>query len=49
MEAQEALDFIKAQDPEGGERLIVCSTRNRAADRNVYGERFTDRQFEPGF
>jgi cyanate lyase len=46
MEAQETLDFIKAQDPEGGERLKrLLDKKSSLADGNVYGECFTERQF----
>ncbi len=47
VETQEALDFIKAQDPESGERLKrLLERRSFLLDRNVYGERFTERQFD---
>jgi hypothetical protein len=47
LETQEALDFIKAQDPEGGERLKrLLERRSFLLDRNIYGERFTGRQFD---
>ena len=46
METQEKLDYIKAQDPEGSERLKRLLERKPfLLDRNVYGERFTERQF----
>ena len=46
MEAQETLEFIKAQDPEGGERLKrLLDKKSALADGNVYGECFTERQF----
>ncbi len=46
METQETLDFIKAQDPEGGERLKrLLERKSFLLDRNIYGERFTERQF----
>ncbi|MGD0230701.1 MAG: ArsR family transcriptional regulator [Syntrophorhabdales bacterium] len=46
MNTQEALDYIKAQDPDGGERLKrLLDRRSLLLDRNVYGERFTERQF----
>lgn len=46
METQEALDFIKAQDQEGAERLRrLLEKKSALADGNVYGERFTERQF----
>ena len=42
-----ALDYIKAQDPEGGERLKrLLERRSLLLDRNIYGERFTERQFD---
>ena len=47
VETKSALDFIKAQDPEGGERLKrLLERRSFLLDRNVYGERFTERQFD---
>lgn len=47
METQEKLDYIKAQDPEGSERLKrLLERRSFLLDRNIYGERFTERQFE---
>jgi DNA-binding MarR family transcriptional regulator len=47
METQEKLDYIKAQDPEGSERLKrLLERKSFLLDRNVYGERFTERQFE---
>jgi len=47
METQEALDFIKAQDPDGNERLKrLLDRKSLLLDRNIYGERFTERQFE---
>ena len=40
------LDYIKAQDPEGSERLKrLIDKKSFLLDRNVYGERFTERQF----
>jgi len=47
MERQEALDYIKAQDPEGSERLKrLLERKSLLTDRNIYGERFTERQFD---
>ena len=39
--------FIKSIDPEGGERLKrLLERKSLLLDRNVYGERFTERQFD---
>jgi hypothetical protein len=47
METQDALDFIKAQDPDGGERLKrLLDRKSLLLDGNIYGERFTERQFD---
>ena len=50
MERQEALDYIKAQDPESGERLKrLIERKSLLLDKNIYGERFTERQFDMVF
>ncbi|OPY74783.1 MAG: hypothetical protein A4E64_02136 [Syntrophorhabdus sp. PtaU1.Bin058] len=42
----EKLDFIRTHDPEGAERLKrLLDRKDRLSAGNVYGERFTDRQF----
>jgi DNA-binding MarR family transcriptional regulator len=47
MERQEALDYIKDQDPESGERLKrLIERKSLLLDKNIYGERFTERQFD---
>ncbi len=46
METEEKLDYIKTVDPEGSERLRrLLDRKSSLMDRNVYGERFTERQF----
>ena len=46
METEEKLQYIKSVDPEGSERLRrLLDRKSFLMDRNVYGERFTDRQF----
>jgi hypothetical protein len=46
MEMEEKLQFIQTVDPEGGERLRrLLDRKDFLLDRNVYGERFTERQF----
>jgi len=46
MENEEKLQFIKSIDPEGGERLKrLIERKSFLLDKNVYGERFTERQF----
>jgi DNA-binding MarR family transcriptional regulator len=46
MEVEEKLQYIKSVDPEGSERLRrLLDRRSFLLDRNVYGERFTERQF----
>ena len=46
METEEKLEYIESVDPEGGERLRrLLDRKSFLMDRNVYGERFTDRQF----
>ncbi|HEY3277801.1 MAG TPA: hypothetical protein VGJ94_14380 [Syntrophorhabdaceae bacterium] len=43
---QEKLDFIKKYDPEGADKLTRLLERKTALkEGNVYGEKFTDRQF----
>ena len=50
MERQEALEYIKAQDPESGERLKrLIERKSLLLDKNIYGERFTERQFDMVF
>jgi DNA-binding MarR family transcriptional regulator len=47
METEEKLQYIKSVDPEGGERLRrLLDRKSFLLDRNVYGERFTERQFD---
>lgn len=46
MGIDEKLEFIKSIDPEGGDRLLrLMERKSLLLDRNVYGERFTGRQF----
>jgi hypothetical protein len=46
VETEEKLRYIKSVDPEGGERLKrLLDKKSFLLDRNVYGERFTERQF----
>jgi DNA-binding MarR family transcriptional regulator len=46
MGTEEKLQFIKSIDPEGGDRLLrLLERKSLLLDRNVYGERFTERQF----
>lgn len=46
METEEKLQYIESVDPEGSERLKrLLDRRSFLLDRNVYGERFTERQF----
>jgi hypothetical protein len=46
METLEKFDYIKAHDPDSMERLKrLLDRKGFLADGNVYGERFTDRQF----
>jgi DNA-binding transcriptional ArsR family regulator len=46
MENEEKLQFIKSIDPEGEERLRrLIERKSFLLDKNVYGERFTERQF----
>ena len=46
MEIEGKLEFIKAHDPEATERLKrLLDRKSLLLDRNVYGERFTERQF----
>ncbi len=46
MEMEEKLQYIKSVDPEGSDRLRrLLDRRSFLLDRNVYGERFTERQF----
>ena len=46
MGTEEKLQFIKSIDPEGGDRLSrLLERKSLLLDKNVYGERFTDRQF----
>jgi DNA-binding MarR family transcriptional regulator len=47
MRTEEKLQFIKSIDPEGGDRLLrLLERKSLLLDKNVYGERFTERQFE---
>ena len=44
---EEKLQYIRSVDPEGGERLRrLLDRKSFLLDRNVYGERFTERQFD---
>jgi hypothetical protein len=46
LELQEKLDFIRSHDPDGAERLKrLLDKKTYLTDRNVYGECFTERQF----
>ena len=46
MGTEEKLQFIKSIDPEGGDRLRrLLERKSLLLDKNVYGERFTERQF----
>ncbi len=46
MEREEKLEYIRSVDPEGGERLRrLLDRKSFLMDRNIYGERFTERQF----
>ncbi len=46
MELEEQLAFIKAYDPEGMEKLKrLLDRKSYLMDRKVYGETFTERQF----
>lgn len=47
MGTEEKLEFIKSIDPEGGDRLMrLIERKSMLLDKNVYGERFTQRQFD---
>lgn len=47
MGTEEKLEFIKSVDPDGGDRLLrLIERKSMLLDRNVYGERFTERQFD---
>ncbi len=47
MELDERLEFIKAHDPEGMEKLKrLLDRKPYLMDKNVYGETFTERQFD---
>ncbi len=46
MEREERLEFIKAYDPDGMEKLKrLLDRKPYLMDKNVYGETFTERQF----
>jgi DNA-binding MarR family transcriptional regulator len=46
METDEKLQFIKTHDPDGAARLErLIGKKDALKEGNVYGERFTDRQF----
>ena len=46
MELEERLEFIKAYDPEGMDKLKrLLDRKSYLMDKNVYGETFTERQF----
>lgn len=47
MEAHEKLQFIKMYDPDGAARLErLLGKKDNLKEGNVYGERFTERQFQ---
>ncbi len=47
MELEERLEFIKRYDPEGMEKLKrLLDRRPYLLDKNIYGETFTERQFD---
>jgi DNA-binding MarR family transcriptional regulator len=47
MELEERLEFIKAHDPEGMDKLKrLLDRKSYLMDKNVYGETFTERQFD---
>jgi DNA-binding MarR family transcriptional regulator len=46
MQLDETLEFIKAYDPDGMEKLKrLLDRKSFLMDKNVYGETFTERQF----
>jgi len=46
MNVEETLDFIKTQDPEGMEKIKrLLDRKGFLLEKNVYGETFTERQF----
>ncbi len=46
MELTEKIDFIRTFDPDGAARLErLIGKKESLLDRNIYGERFTERQF----
>jgi hypothetical protein len=46
-ELEERLEFIKAHDPEGMDKLKrLLDRKSYLMDKNVYGETFTERQFD---
>ncbi len=46
MQLEETLEFIKTYDPDGMEKLKrLLDRKSFLTDKNVYGERFTERQF----
>jgi len=46
MHLEETLEFIKAHDPDGMEKLKrLLDRKSFLMDKNVYGETFTERQF----
>jgi len=46
MELTEKIEFIKAVDPDGAARLErLIGKKENLLDKNIYGERFTERQF----
>jgi hypothetical protein len=47
MELEERLEFIKAYDPEGMDKLKrLLDRKSYLLEKNVYGETFTERQFK---
>ena len=47
MELEERLEFIKTYDPEGMDKLKrLLDRKSYLMDKNVYGETFTERQFD---
>ena len=46
MEMTEKIEFIRTFDPDGAARLErLIGKKEKLLDKNVYGERFTERQF----
>ncbi len=46
MELNEKINFIRTVDPDGAARLErLIAKKENLLDKNIYGERFTERQF----